>query len=405
MKMKTLFCYIVGLLLACSCTQREGGHKVVLCIPVYGQSLALGEEAERMTNLDSLASYAGGRIVTERLDHDFGYFDTDALKQRAKRLLHYQKRSYELSVYTMAQRLADQTGDDTLICIFPGGQGATTLAYLNKGTTAYEKFMDDIKTACDQAKEHGWDFVVPAICWMQGESDIANYPDTDYRELLTGIWTDMNDDIRQLTGQQDTIRFVCYQPNALTRAERFQADSNPCLETTVPQTFVDLLRDDQRFWASGPTYPYDCVGERIHIDAAGQQHIGMLAARSVLNIIHKGQRLRGLIPLETSIEGRDVIVRCHVPTPPLTLDTTQVVRAANYGFSVVTQAGRNIVQNVTLRGDTIRIACAESPEDCQVRYAVNGTPQKSGRKSGPRGNLRDAADNWCYQFDIHIRKE
>ena len=77
MKMKTLFCYIVGLLLVCSCTQREGGHKVVLCIPVYGQSLALGEEAERMTNLVSLASYAGGRIVTERLDHDFGYFDTD----------------------------------------------------------------------------------------------------------------------------------------------------------------------------------------------------------------------------------------------------------------------------------------------------------------------------------------
>ena len=210
--------------------------------------------------------------------HTFEYKnDTDALKQRAKRLLHYQKRSYELSVYTMAQRLADQTGDDTLICIFPGGQGATTLAYLNKGTTAYEKFMDDIKTACDQAKEHGWDFVVPAVCWMQGESDIANYPDTDYRELLTGIWTDMNDDIRQLTGQQDTIRFVCYQPNALTRAERFQADSNPCLETTVPQTFVDLMRDDGRFWASGPTYPYPAVREVVHIDGSSQKQMGYMA--------------------------------------------------------------------------------------------------------------------------------
>ena len=39
-------------------------HKTVICIPVYGQSLALGVEAERITDLDSLANYANGRIVT-----------------------------------------------------------------------------------------------------------------------------------------------------------------------------------------------------------------------------------------------------------------------------------------------------------------------------------------------------
>ena len=32
------------------------GHKVVVCIPVYGQSYALGEEATRITNFDSLLS-------------------------------------------------------------------------------------------------------------------------------------------------------------------------------------------------------------------------------------------------------------------------------------------------------------------------------------------------------------
>lgn len=29
---------------------RDYGHKVVVCVPVYGQSLALGEEAVRITN-------------------------------------------------------------------------------------------------------------------------------------------------------------------------------------------------------------------------------------------------------------------------------------------------------------------------------------------------------------------
>ena len=45
----------------------EYGHKVVVCIPVYGQSYALGEEATRITDFDSLRIKYNGRIVTEKL--------------------------------------------------------------------------------------------------------------------------------------------------------------------------------------------------------------------------------------------------------------------------------------------------------------------------------------------------
>lgn len=76
--------FFITLLLA-ACTQKPEGHKVVVCIPVYGQSLALGEEAERITDFDSLAAYANGRIVTENLDHDFGYFEHDDLKSSPRR--------------------------------------------------------------------------------------------------------------------------------------------------------------------------------------------------------------------------------------------------------------------------------------------------------------------------------
>ena len=48
------------------------GHKVVLCIPVYGQSLALGEEAVRITDFDSLRIKYDGRIVNEHLNYQFG---------------------------------------------------------------------------------------------------------------------------------------------------------------------------------------------------------------------------------------------------------------------------------------------------------------------------------------------
>ena len=120
-KVRILICLLITIFLV-SCTQSSQQYRAVLCIPVYGQSLALGEEAERVTDFDSLAAYANGRIVTENLDHDFGHFDNDKKKLFVKRLVNYLKHSYELSIYKMAQELADATGNDTLICIFPGGQ-------------------------------------------------------------------------------------------------------------------------------------------------------------------------------------------------------------------------------------------------------------------------------------------
>ncbi len=398
MRTKTILFILITLLFT-ACSQLPEGHHVVICIPVYGQSLALGEEAERITDFDSLANYADGRIVTENLDHDYGYFENNDMKRFAKKMVGYQKRSFELSIYTMAQRLADHIGKDTLICIFPGGQGATQLSNLSKGTLPYQEFMENIKTAYKQTIEKDWDFQIPAVCWMQGESDIEDYPDTEFRQLLLQIWEDMNTDIQQITQCKDTIRFICYQTNSLSRAAKYQPDSYDCIETTVPQTFVDMLRDDQWFWASGPTYPYSCVGEKIHIDATGQQHIGELAARSALGILRGGERIRGLIPIATSVKDKEVIVQLNVPSPPLTFDTLQVRKVQNYGFSVISKNNCNIAQSVSIEGNSVRITCAESPQGCKVRYAVNGDPLKSGNLHGPRGNLRDSSGNWCYLFD------
>ncbi len=398
MKVRLLI-YLLAALLLTACHE-EAEHRTVICIPVYGQSLALGEEADRITNFDSLAAYADGRIVTERMDHGYGYFDNNALKQWAKRMVHYPKRDYELSVYRMAQLLANHTGQDTLICIFPGGQGATAIANLSKGTAPYQRFLDDILTAYSHAVDNGWDLVVPAICWMQGESDIADYPDTDYQQQLTQMWQNLNADISNITHQKDSIRFICYQPNSLSRAPHFQANHYQCQETAVPQVFVNLLRTDRRFWASGPTYPYHCVGDKIHIDAKGQQAIGTLAARSVLGIIRGTERFRGLIPLEVTTADNEVIITFNTPKPPLSLDTLQVSRAQHYGFSVITQENQDITTSIAVDSTTVRIACSASPQGCRIRYAVNGDYMKSGNHYGPRGNLRDADGNWCYQFDI-----
>lgn len=398
MKPFTIIATTIVSLLFTAC-QDNYEHKTVVCIPVYGQSLALGEEAERITDFDSLSVYADGRIVTEKMDHKFGYFDNNAKKLWFKKAIGYRKRAYELSVYKMAQILADQVGNDTLICIFPGGQGATSIANLSKGTLPYKRFIENNQSAYETAQERGWDFIVPAICWMQGESDIVDYPNTIYHDMLTQIWKDMNDDILQITHQKDSIPFICYQANSLSRAEQFKANSYVCRETGVPQTFVNLLRDNNHFWASGPTYPYTCVNEKIHINAQGQQAIGELAARSVIGILRRKVRFCGLIPTKTVTDNDTITIHFNTSFQ-LALDTVQVRKAEHYGFSVINKENKNILQEVIIDSSSVKLTCSESPIGCRTRYAVNGDYMKSGNQHGPRGNLRDSEGNWCYQFDL-----
>jgi hypothetical protein len=111
----------------------------------------------------------------------------------------------------------------------------------------------------------------------------------------------------------------------------------------------------------------------------------------------------------------EVVVDYNVPCPPLVLDTIQVTKAPNYGFSVITPDNRDIAQAISLEDNKVHILCSERPDSCRVRYAVNGDKMKSGNIHGPRGNLRDSQGddlnisilgktypihNWCWQFDM-----
>ena len=41
----------------------------------------------------------------------------------------------------MAEELSDKLGEDTVICIFPGGLAASPIDSMNKGKDAYNKFL------------------------------------------------------------------------------------------------------------------------------------------------------------------------------------------------------------------------------------------------------------------------
>lgn len=386
--------------------EKKYGNKVVVCIPVYGQSLALGEEAKRITDFDSLRIKYDGRIVTEHMGHVFGYYDhSSRYKQYLKRLLHYDRKAFELSVYLMAEELANQLGEDTLICIFPGGHGMNTILELMKPVDPYNKFIAEIAHANHEAKRRGWEFYVPAVCWMQGESDIVEYPDYDYKEYFHRMYNDLNTDIKAITGQKEDIRIISYQTTTITKGLKYKPNHFDGVEARTPTSQMELVRDDSLIWASGPTYPYDFVNESLHIDAIGQQSIGLLAAKSAMGILRNEKRFIGLMPTNYEIDGNDIRIFFDVPEPPLCLDTINVFKVDNYGFSAIRKDDINIISNVYIDQNAIVVECSDSPIGCKLRYGINGEFLKGGRRCGPRGNLRDSQSiisNWCLLFELVI---
>ncbi|MGN0221181.1 MAG: sialate O-acetylesterase [Prevotella sp.] len=382
--------------------------KVVVCVPVYGQSLALGEEAELVTDIGRLSEKWNGRLVGEGLDDGFGYYEDYGWKRRVKRLVRYGNRRYENSAYSMGETLAGALGKDTMVCVFADGRGATPISRLAKGSEPYHALLQDIRKSYEKAREKGMEFFVPALCWMQGESDMFDYTRVDYQTWLRQFSVDINRDVKEITGQERDVRIVSYQSCCLPKCYQFLPESYDCYEISVPQAQMQLIREDTLFVAGTPVYFLDFVDDRLHLDGKSQAMVGRYNAAAVLDIVRSGYSDRGLYPVSIEGEGCTVVIAFNGRGRLLELDTVSVAKVQNYGFSVITPDNKDIARKAGITGNAVMIECSDSTNGCRVRYGANGEKNKSGRRLGARGNLvrRDASGlpSWCYMFDEPVRE-
>ena len=84
------------------------------------------------------------------------------------------------------------------------GRGATSIVGLSKGTVPYMRLIS--QAAAGRALSVGH-YRVPAIIWMQGESDAGN---PNYAAQLQQLFTDLDADVRETTGQAQSVQFfIC----------------------------------------------------------------------------------------------------------------------------------------------------------------------------------------------------
>ena len=380
-----------------------GKPKVVVCVPVYGQSLAMGEESELVTDIDGLTNKWNGRLVGEGLDDEFGYYEDRSWKKKIKRLIRYDNRRNENSAFAMGEALAGALGKDTMVCVFADGRGGTAISNLIKGSSPYDALIQDIKSSYEEAKKKGMEFFVPAICWMQGESDMFDYTRVDYRKMLAHFAIDVNKDIKHITGQRRDVKIVGYQSCCLTKCYNFNPTDYDCYEISIPQVQMQLIRENSTFIAGTPVYFMDFVNDRLHLNGKSQTVVGRYNAAAVLDIVRRGDSNRGLYPVNVKSKGNTAIIEFNNSGGKLVFDTINVNKVRNYGFSVITPDNRDIAQRVGIVNDNIVIECSDNTKGCKVRYGANGEKNKSGRRFGARGNLvrrnSSMVPEWCYMFD------
>jgi Carbohydrate esterase, sialic acid-specific acetylesterase len=84
------------------------------------------------------------------------------------------------------------------------GRGATAIAGLSKGTAPYLRLISQVAAGRAFSLGH---YRVPAIIWMQGESDAGN---PKYAAQLQQLFTDLDADVRHTAGQPQTVQFfIC----------------------------------------------------------------------------------------------------------------------------------------------------------------------------------------------------
>ena len=369
-----------------------GGHSVV-GLPIYGQSLAVGGDAPRITNA---AKFPLLTFNSELLINSF----SDTQETAKFGLLD----SYVESL--CIDRCIGQGNVGSSIMSFSFGQGSRSIIYLKKGTTLYTQFLAKIQAAYDIV---GGQLVIPAFCWVQGEDDrFGDYTD-DYKGELVQLRADLDSDIKAITGQTQDVHCIVYQTNQLSIGSAEAGHYVPTSYNsgdygglmTVPTAQYELIRDNPYFHAATPIYymkfAVSSNGRVIHINSESQKVMGYFFGLAAERVTEGLADIGLYIQSVTKIDSTHIQLVLHTPCPPVVIDTQQVYEVDGYGFSVITPNNTNILQSVEVQPNHYceQIIIITTSEDCtnaKVRYGCNGViaGDSSGYQRGSRGNIRDS---------------
>ena len=293
------------------------------------------------------------------------------------------------------------------------GYGATNISQLSKGTTHYNRMVEQAQYGLALANAANKTYAVQAVTWTQGESDyISGTTQAAYVTALNTLIADINTDIKAATGQTKNIPVIGYQ-----------IASHKVYSRTTPNIALGQLEvegSNPLVYIATPMYHFAYAGAAdAHLTNVSSRWLGAYYGLAYKRIVIDGVDWKPLKPLSSMKQGKTAVIKFHVPVGRLVLDTTLVAANTNYGFELVDSVGAALtISSIAVIGpDTVKVvAAATIPAGAKLRYAWSGSGTV-GSSDGPRGNLRDTQGdsivfdptginkpmhNWCVIFELSL---
>lgn len=379
----------------------------VIMIPIFGQSLSIGAAATPVITKQS--KYPGAIMFSsgiEAAQKDVSYFtEFVPLQERERGMTEDSAGTGETVASGCAEKIIEllqlENGincysnywENHKILFVTCGAGSKTIAQLM--ADYYQGLIHSVQGGKNVANNKGWNLFVPAVIYIQGETDqkTENTNLATYKQSLIDFANKINADVKNITRQTQDVKVIMYQTCSqnIVSTIKYPTFTNTAMD--IPTAQMELVRDNDMFVACNPAYILDhSEKEMIHLSAVGEKMMGAYCGISLHSVICKNEKIKGLTPNNFSVEGNNIKIKYNVPAPPLCFNTSFVKEVENMGFSVIDSSDNNIISNVSVFDDEVTIECTKSPIGCKLYYGFNGTAYRDGRKEGSRGNLCDSAD-------------
>jgi hypothetical protein len=261
------------------------------------------------------------------------------------------------------------------------GQGGAKIAELAYGGAVFSRLLNHVNKAKELNPNRT--YKVPMMPFSIGVNDAAaGTTYEDFKGTLTQVCTNINSNVKALSGQSEDIIFAFTQPCCGVK-----------ISPQISKAIWDLTSEKNNYVFVTPVYFFPHDGDETHLTNVGYKWMGAYWGRVYTQYINEGRYPDYIKPLSAYIEGNKVIIKFDVPTWPLQIDTSTLAETTNAGFKVMDGISEMLIMpnGVNAVDDTVIIQLASTPTaNVKVRYALDYLGAGLKIKNGASGNLRDS---------------
>jgi hypothetical protein len=223
------------------------------------------------------------------------------------------------------------------------GQSNTAIDGLDKGSAPYTKVMDDVTYGLSLANAANKSFAVDVVLWSQGEADQTGVTTrAGYTAKFLQLYTDLNTDIKVITGQAHDIHMVGY---ALTEYD--QAG-----DPRIGLAQIDAALAQPNYHLATCSYALEHISmNNVHMGGPGSQQLGAYYGYCAKRAVLDGETWPTFIPTRVTRQGKILNVEFPDTGWPIAISDYLFPTQANAGLSAIDGAlADNPITSVTVVG-------------------------------------------------------